>query len=120
MRHAPLSARQLARCAQIRDVQLLRDVIRIGDQLVLIVTAIAVCAVNLFLVLGGLARALVGLLLLELSAFRACELGFPCGFSSLIFFIFLLIFLIFLLFFVFVRIIFIVVFLDVTTRARKD
>lgn len=112
MWHAPLSARQLARCAQIRDVQLLRDVIRIGDQLVLIVIATVVRGVLLFLVLGGL-------FLLELSAIRACrgcELGFPCGLSSLIFFIFLLIFLIF----VFVRIIFIVVFLVATTRARKD
>jgi hypothetical protein len=75
-RHAPLSARQLARCGQIRDVQLLLDVIRIGDQLVLIVIviiiaiAIAVRAVVLLLVLGSL-------LLLELSAFRARELGFP-------------------------------------------
>lgn len=115
MWHAPLSARQLARCAQIRDVQLLRDVIRIGDQLVLIIVARAVI---LLLVLGGLARALGILLLLELSAFRACELGSPCGLSSLIFFIFLLFL---LLFFVFVRIFFFfVVFLGATTRARKE
>jgi len=69
--HAPLSARQLARFAQIRDVQLLRDVIRIGEQLVLIVIAIVVRAVISLLLLGGLARALGSLLLLELSAFRA-------------------------------------------------
>lgn len=67
MWHVPLSARQLARCVQIRDVQLLRDVIRIDKQLVVIV----VRAFILLTLLGGLARALGSLLLLELSALRA-------------------------------------------------
>ena len=68
MWHAPLSARQLARCTQIRDVQLLRDVIGIDQQLVLIFLIV----IRAF---GSLS-----LLLLELSALRAIELGFPwCG-----------------------------------------
>ena len=106
MWHAPLSARRLARCVQIRDVHLLRDVIRIDEQLVVVVVRTSI------LLLGSL-------LLLELSALHACELGFPCcgrGPSSLLF----LLFLFFLLFFVFVRIIFDDVFLDATTRARKE
>jgi hypothetical protein len=69
---APFSARQLAGRAQIRDVQLLRDVVRIGEQSVLVV--VPVRAVVLLLVLG-LARALGGLLLLELSALRTRDLG---------------------------------------------
>ena len=114
MWHAPLSARQLARFVQIRDVQLLRDVIRIDEQLVLI----PVILVRAF-ILGGLGS----LLLLDLSALRACEFGFPWGgrgLSSLLFILFLFILLLFFLFFVFVRIFLFVVFLAATTRARKD
>jgi len=71
MWHAPLSTRQLAGRAQIRDVQLLRDVVRIGDQSVLVLALAPVRAV----VFLGLVRALGGLLLLELSALRTCDLG---------------------------------------------
>jgi hypothetical protein len=74
MWHAPLSTRQLAGRAQIRDVQLLRDVVRIGEQSVLVPAFVPVRAVVLLLVLG-LARALGGLLLLELPALRTCDLG---------------------------------------------
>ena len=103
--HVPLSARHLAGGAQIRDVQLLGDAVRIGDQVVLVAVAVFGGALRVFL--GGL-------LLLELSAFRARELRFPrYGRWVVPFFVFVFIIAIFLLFLVVVVFVF-VVFLSVT------
>jgi hypothetical protein len=66
MWHAPLSARQLAGRTEIGDVQLLRNVVRVHDQVVLVLAPVLV-----LLFLRGLTRTLGGLLFLELSALRA-------------------------------------------------
>lgn len=102
--HVPLSARHLAGGAQIRDVQLLGDAVRVGDQVVLVAVAD----------FGGALRVFLGsLLLLELSAFRARELRFPrYGGRVVPFFVIVLIIVIFLLL-LFVVFVF-VVFLSVT------
>ena len=100
--HVPLSARHLAGGAQIRDVELLGDAVRVGDQVVLVAVAD----------FGGALRVLLGsLLLLELSAFRARELRLPrYGRRVVPFFVVVLLIVIFLLFVVF----FFFVFLSVT------
>ena len=101
MWHAPLSARHLAGRAQIGDVQLLHGVVGVGHQVVIPVPVRG-------LVL--LARVLGGLLLLELPALYACELG-PFILISL-FLIFFFSLLVLPRFFVFVAV------LGITTTAR--
>jgi hypothetical protein len=102
-RHIPLSAGQLAGRAQIRDVQLLSKVVRVGDQVIAIIaTAIAV------LVCARLARSLF---LLELSAFCTRDFRFPWHGKRA----FLLLFLLFLFLFFFLFVIVVVVVVGIIT-----
>jgi len=97
-RHIPLSTRQLAGRAQIRDVQLLGNVVRVGDQVIAFI-AIAM--------LSSLVRPL-SLFLLELSAFYTRGFQFLCHGRQAFPLLFLFLFL-FLLFFLFVVVLGIIV-----------
>jgi hypothetical protein len=88
-RHIPLSARQLAGRAQVRDVQLLGNVVRVGDQVIDIID-ITIAALGL----SSLVRPLISLFLLELSAFCTRDFQFFCYGRQA----FLLLFLLLLLF----------------------
>jgi hypothetical protein len=90
--HIPLSARQLAGRAQIRDVQLLGNVVRVSDQVFAIVV---VCALATL--------ALSSLFLLEFSAF--CTREFFCHGRQAFSLLFLLFLLLLLFFFLFVVVI---------------
>src|SRR6266849_3326588 len=93
--HIPLSARQLAGRAQVRDVQLLGNVVRVDHQVIGIAAiAVLVCA-----------RLLSSLFFLELSAFCTREFRFLCHRRQAFPLPFLFFFFLLLLFLVFVGII---------------
>lgn len=79
----PFSARKLPRSTQIRDVQLLSDMIRVYQVLVIILIVL--------IILSGWTFP-VGFLLLELTTFGATQLGFTCASGSRDFILGLLLF----------------------------
>ena len=97
--HIPLSARQLAGRAQIRDVELLGNVVRVGDQVFAII-AVAIIAIVCALALSSLVRPLISLFLLELSAFCAREFHGRRVFPLLFLFLFFVLVLFLVLFLV--------------------
>jgi hypothetical protein len=113
--HVPLSARQLAGRAQIRDVQLLGNVVRVDEQVIVVIVAIPVLVCTIAALRPSRLVCLLGsLLLLELSAFCAREFRLLCHGRQALLFLFL-----FLLFFIFIFIVVGIVGIVVTVGTGK-